>query len=128
MAVSRRSSQQQPQGSLQSPPRNGSLSVNPPGSPPIDIVSATVVPDGERGCSAGMENPSASPDLPAAAFSSGSSPTTTTSGGGSSVVSSPGSGDTSPVDGCPGIGGAFRELFEAVGVEMCPGSSDLWTR
>uniref|UniRef100_A0A6Q2XWC7 Poly [ADP-ribose] polymerase n=1 Tax=Esox lucius TaxID=8010 RepID=A0A6Q2XWC7_ESOLU len=51
MAVSRRSSQQQPQGSLQSPPRNGSLSVNPPG--------------------------------------------------------------TSPGDGCTGIGGAFRELFEA---------------
>ncbi|CAB1319924.1 unnamed protein product, partial [Coregonus sp. 'balchen'] len=92
------------------------LSVSSPGSLPIDLVTATVVPpDGERGCSAGMENPSASPDLPAPALSSGSStsPTTTTSGGESSSVSSPGSGGTSPGDGSSGIGGAFRDLFEA---------------
>uniref|UniRef100_A0A8C8GFT2 Poly [ADP-ribose] polymerase n=1 Tax=Oncorhynchus tshawytscha TaxID=74940 RepID=A0A8C8GFT2_ONCTS len=105
MAVSRRSSQQQQLGNLQSPPRNSSLSVSPPDSLPIDI----------RGCSAGMENPSGSPDLPAPALSTGSStsPTTTTSGGESSIVSSPGSGGTSPGDGSSGIGGAFRDLFEA---------------
>uniref|UniRef100_A0A674C330 Poly [ADP-ribose] polymerase n=1 Tax=Salmo trutta TaxID=8032 RepID=A0A674C330_SALTR len=116
MAVSRRSSQQQQQGNLQSPPRNSSLSVSPPDSLPIDLVTATSVPpDGERGCSAGMENPSGSPDLPAPALSTGSStsPTTTTSGGESSSVSSPGSGGTSPGDGSSGIGGAFRDLFEA---------------
>uniref|UniRef100_A0A8C7QZ31 Poly [ADP-ribose] polymerase n=1 Tax=Oncorhynchus mykiss TaxID=8022 RepID=A0A8C7QZ31_ONCMY len=114
MAVSRRPSQQQ-QGNLLSPPRNGSLSVSPPGSPSLDLVTATLVPpDGERGCSTGMENPSASPDLQTSALSSGNStsPTTTTSGGGSSSVSSPGSGGTTPGDGS-GIGGAFRELFEA---------------
>uniref|UniRef100_A0A8C8CIQ3 Poly [ADP-ribose] polymerase n=1 Tax=Oncorhynchus tshawytscha TaxID=74940 RepID=A0A8C8CIQ3_ONCTS len=114
MAVSRRSSQQQ-QGNLLSPPRNGSLSVSPPGSPSLDLVTATLVPpDGERGCSTGMENPSASPDLQTSALSSenSTSPTTTTSGGGSSSVSSPGSGGTTPGDGS-GIGGAFRELFEA---------------
>ena len=116
MAVSRRSSQQQQLGNLQSPPRNSSLSGSPPDSLPIDIVAATSVPpDGERGCSAGMENPSGSPDLPAPALSTGSStsPTTTTSGGESSIVSSPGSGGTSPGDGSSGIGGAFRDLFEA---------------
>lgn len=114
MAVSRRSSQQQ-QCNLLSPPRNGSLSVSPPGSPSLDLVTATLVPpDGERGCSTGMENPSASPDLQTSALSSGNStsPTTTTSGGGSSSVSSPSSGGTTPGDGS-GIGGAFRELFEA---------------
>ncbi|CAB1322123.1 unnamed protein product [Coregonus sp. 'balchen'] len=79
------------------------------------MTATFVPPDGERGCSTGMENPSASPDLPVPALSSGSStsPTTTTSGGGSSSVSSPGSGGTTPGDGSSGIGGAFRELFEA---------------
>lgn len=54
----------------------------------------------------------ASPDLPAPVLASSASSTTTTSGGGSSV-SSPGSGATSPTDGSSGVGGAFRELFEA---------------
>lgn len=61
----------------------------------------------------------ASPDLPAPALASSASFSTTTSGGGggggggSSSVSSPGSGAASPTDGSSGIGGAFRELFEA---------------
>uniref|UniRef100_A0A8C6L3X1 Poly [ADP-ribose] polymerase n=1 Tax=Nothobranchius furzeri TaxID=105023 RepID=A0A8C6L3X1_NOTFU len=54
----------------------------------------------------------ASPDLPVPILASSASSTTTTSGGGSSI-SSPGSGVTSPSDGSSGVGGAFRELFEA---------------
>ena len=112
MAVSRRSSQQQ-QSTIQSPPRNSSLIAGPPGSPPMALLTSnTVPPEGERECSGGMEISLASPDQPAAVLASSASSTTTTSGGGSSV-SSPGSGCTSPTDGSSGIGGAFRELFEA---------------
>uniref|UniRef100_A0AAQ6ANN0 Poly [ADP-ribose] polymerase n=1 Tax=Amphiprion ocellaris TaxID=80972 RepID=A0AAQ6ANN0_AMPOC len=114
MAVSRRSSQQQQQQStLQSPPRNSSLSGAPPASPPMSLLTSAVgPPETERECSGGIEMAVASPDLPAPVLASSASSTTTTSGGGSSV-SSPGSGATSPTDGSSGIGGAFRELFEA---------------
>lgn len=115
MAVSRRSSQQQQQqNTLQSPPRNSSLSGAPPGSPPMALLTSAVGPsENERECSGGIEMALASPDLPAPALASSASSTTTTSGGGSSSVSSPGSGAPSPTDGSSGIGGAFRELFEA---------------
>ncbi|KAJ3607295.1 hypothetical protein NHX12_025605 [Muraenolepis orangiensis] len=113
MAVSRRSSQQQ-QSTLQSPPRNSSLIIGPPGSPPTALLTSTTVPpEGERECSGGMEISLASPDVPAAVLASSASSTTTTTSGGGSSVSSPGSGCTSPADGSGGIGGAFRELFEA---------------
>ncbi|XP_058492823.1 poly [ADP-ribose] polymerase tankyrase-1-like isoform X3 [Solea solea] len=116
MAVSRRSSQQQQQqqqSALQSPPRNGSLSGPPPASPPATLLSSAVgSPEIERECSGGIEMALASPDLPAPVLASSASSTTTTSGGGSSI-SSPGSGASSPTDGSSGIGGAFRELFEA---------------
>jgi len=121
MAVSRRSSQQQQQQSaLQSPPRNNSISGAPMASPPMAVpTSAPVPPESERECSGGIEVAVASPDLPAPVLASSASFTTTTSssssggGGGSSSVSSPGSGAASPADGSSGIGGAFRELFEA---------------
>lgn len=118
MAVPRRSSQQlQQQNTLQSPPRNSSLSVAPPASPPMALLtSALGPPEIERECSGGVDMALASPDLPAPALASSASFSTTTSGGGgggSSSVSSPGSGATSPTDGSSGIGGAFRELFEA---------------
>ncbi|XP_062307267.1 tankyrase, TRF1-interacting ankyrin-related ADP-ribose polymerase b isoform X3 [Osmerus eperlanus] len=116
MAVSRRSSQQQQQSTLQSPPRNSSLSPSPPGSPPMALVTAIVVPpDSERECSGGtgMEMPLASPDIPTPALGGSSTSSTTTTSGGGSSVSSPGSVGTSPGDGVSGIGGAFRELFEA---------------
>lgn len=118
MAVPRRSSQQQQQqNTLQSPPRNSSLSAAPPASPPMALLTSAVgPPENERECSGGIEMPLASPDLPAPALASSASFSTTTSGGGgggSSSVSSPGSGATSPTDGSSGIGGAFRELFEA---------------
>ncbi|XP_037633422.1 poly [ADP-ribose] polymerase tankyrase-1-like isoform X3 [Sebastes umbrosus] len=121
MAVSRRSSQQQQQQTtLQSPPRNSSLSGAPPASPPMSLLSSAVgPPEGDRECSGGIEGAVASsPDLTAPVLPSSSSFTTTTSGGGgggSSSVSSPGSGSgaSSPADGSSGIGGAFRELFEA---------------
>lgn len=114
MAVSRRSSQQQQQQtSLQSPPRNGSISGAPPASPPTALLTPAVgPPESERECSGGIDMALASPDLPAPVLASSASSTTTTSGGGSSV-SSPGSGSTSPSDCSSGIGGAFRELFEA---------------
>ncbi|TMS03427.1 Tankyrase-2 [Larimichthys crocea] len=112
MAVPRRSSQQQ--NTLQSPPRNGSLSAAPPASPPMALLTSAVgPPEGERECSGGIDMAPASPDLPAPVLASSASFTTTTSGGGSSSVSSPGSGAASPTDGSSGIGGAFRELFEA---------------
>uniref|UniRef100_A0A672JAZ5 Poly [ADP-ribose] polymerase n=1 Tax=Salarias fasciatus TaxID=181472 RepID=A0A672JAZ5_SALFA len=120
MAVSRRSSQQQQQQTtLQSPPRNSSLSGAPPASPPMALLASAVgAPETERErereCSgAGIEMALASPDLPAAVLASSASSTSTTSGGGSSGVSSPGSAAASPTDGSSGIGGAFRELFEA---------------
>ncbi|GLD66347.1 tankyrase-1 isoform X1, partial [Lates japonicus] len=115
MAVSRRSSQQQQQQStLQSPPRNSSISGAPPASPPMALLTSAVgSPENERECSGGIDMVLASPDLPAPVLASSASSTTTTSGGGSSSVSSPGSGATSPTDGSSGIGGAFRELFEA---------------
>ena len=116
MAVSRRSSQQQQQSTLQSPPRNSSLSPSPPGSPPMALVTAIVVPpDSERECSGGtgMEMPLASPDIPTPALGGSSASSTTTTSGGGSSLSSPGSVGTSPGDGVSGIGGAFRELFEA---------------
>lgn len=115
MAVSRRSSQQQQQqNTLQSPPRNGSISGAPPGSPPMALLTAAVGPtENERECSGGIEMVLASTDLPTPVLTSSASFTTTTSGGGSSSVSSPGSGAASPIDGSSGIGGAFRELFEA---------------
>ncbi|XP_032371335.1 poly [ADP-ribose] polymerase tankyrase-1 isoform X1 [Etheostoma spectabile] len=113
MAVSRRSSQQQ-QSTLQSPPRNGSISGAPPGSPPMALLTAAVgPPEIERECSGGIEMVLASTDLPTPVLTSSASFTTTTSGGGSSSVSSPGSGAASPTDCSSGIGGAFRELFEA---------------
>lgn len=116
MAVSRRSSQQhQQQNTLQSPPRNSSISGAPPASPPMALLTSAVGPsENERECSGGIEMALASPDQPTPALASSASSTTTTSGGGSSSsVSSPGSGATSPTDGSSGIGGAFRELFEA---------------
>lgn len=116
MAVSRRSSQQQQQQTtLQSPPRNSTLSGAPPASPPMALLASAVgPPDSERECSVGIEMSVASPELPAPVLGSSASSTTTTSGGGSSV-SSPGSAAASPTDGSSGagIGGAFRELFEA---------------
>lgn len=117
MAVPRRSSQQQQQqNTLQSPPRNSSLSATPLVSPQMALLSAAVgPPEGERECSVGIEMALASPDLPAPVLASSASFSTTTSGGGggSSSGSSPGSGAASPTDGSSGIGGAFRELFEA---------------
>lgn len=117
MAVPRRSSQQQQQqhGSLQSPPRSNFLSAAPPASPPMALLaSATGAPDTERECSGGTDAARASPDLPGPALASSASFSTTASGGGSSSgVSSPGSGAPSPSEGSSGIGGAFRELFEA---------------
>uniref|UniRef100_A0A672YHP2 Poly [ADP-ribose] polymerase n=1 Tax=Sphaeramia orbicularis TaxID=375764 RepID=A0A672YHP2_9TELE len=114
MAVPRRSSQQQQQQStLQSPPRNSAISGAPPASPPMALLTSAVgPPENERECSGGIEMVVASPDLPAPVLASSASSTTTTSGGGSSV-SSPGSGAASPADVSSGIGGAFRELFEA---------------
>lgn len=111
MAVSRRCSQQQQQQStLQSPPRNTSIAGS--SLPMALLTSAVGASDNERDVSGGIELAVASPDLPAPVLASSASSTTTTSGGGSSV-SSPGSGATSPVEASSGIGGAFRELFEA---------------
>lgn len=114
MAVSRRSSQQQQQTTtIQSPPRNNALSGASPASPSMALLSPAVgSSENDRECSGGIETALASPDLPAAALASSASSTTTTSGGGSSV-STPGSEATSPTDGSSGVGGAFRELFEA---------------
>uniref|UniRef100_A0AAQ4PFW4 Poly [ADP-ribose] polymerase n=1 Tax=Gasterosteus aculeatus aculeatus TaxID=481459 RepID=A0AAQ4PFW4_GASAC len=118
MAASRRSSQQQQQQStLQSPPRNSFISGAPAASPPMSLLtSGPVPPESERECSGGIEAAVASPDSPAAVLASSTSftNTTSTSGGGSgSSVSSPGSAAASPTDGSSGVGGAFRELFEA---------------
>ncbi|MBN3319285.1 TNKS1 protein, partial [Atractosteus spatula] len=136
MAASRRSSHQQQQQSLSSPPRSSSLSPTPPGSPlaPAPAGAAATVPAGADQDSSGeAEITPASPDLPAPALSSSSSTassgggggggsTTTTTGGGSSSSSSsscgssPDSGTASPGGsggGGGGGGGAFRELFEA---------------
>uniref|UniRef100_A0A8P4G3V4 Tankyrase, TRF1-interacting ankyrin-related ADP-ribose polymerase b n=1 Tax=Dicentrarchus labrax TaxID=13489 RepID=A0A8P4G3V4_DICLA len=114
MAVPRRSSQQQQINTLQSPPRNGVISGAPPASPPMALpASPAGPPETERECSGGMELLApASADLPGPVLPSSTSFSTTTSGGGSSV-SSPGSGAGSPADGSSGLGGAFRELFEA---------------
>ncbi|XP_037338637.2 poly [ADP-ribose] polymerase tankyrase-1-like isoform X2 [Pungitius pungitius] len=119
MAVSRRSSQQQQQqqSTLQSPPRNGFISGAPPASPPMSLLtSGPVPPESERECSGGIEAAVASPDSPAAVLASSTSFTTTnttSTGGSGSNVSSPGSVAASPTDGSSGVGGAFRELFEA---------------
>uniref|UniRef100_A0A3B3ZAA5 Poly [ADP-ribose] polymerase n=1 Tax=Periophthalmus magnuspinnatus TaxID=409849 RepID=A0A3B3ZAA5_9GOBI len=105
MAVSRRCSQQQQQqqNTLQSPPRNVSISGS--SSPMAQLTSAVGTLENERETTGGIELVVASPDIPAPVLASSASSTTTPSGGGSSV-SSPGSGATSPA-------GAFRELFEA---------------
>lgn len=112
MAVPRRPSQH---SSLQSPPRSGFLSAAPPASPPMALLaSAAGAPDTERECSGGAEAARASPDLVGPTMASSASFSTTASGGGgSSGVSSPASGAPSPSEGSSGIGGAFRELFEA---------------
>lgn len=116
MAASRRSSQQQQQqNSFQSPPRSSSASAAPPASPPMALLTSAVGPtENERECSVGIEMSLASPDLPGPTLATSTSFSTTASGGGgSSSVSSPGSAAASPMDGGGGIGGAFRELFEA---------------
>lgn len=135
MAVPRRSSQQnqnqthtpnqaqtsaqtQPQPSLQSPPRSSSVSGAPAASPPMSVRgSAAGPPDTERELSGGMEASPASPDPAAPPLPSSSSFSAAASGGSSSSSpsssSGPGSGAGSPTDGSSGIGGAFRELFEA---------------
>uniref|UniRef100_A0A8C6UJI3 Tankyrase, TRF1-interacting ankyrin-related ADP-ribose polymerase b n=1 Tax=Neogobius melanostomus TaxID=47308 RepID=A0A8C6UJI3_9GOBI len=111
MAVSRRCSQQQQQQStLQSPPRNASIAGS--SAPMTPQNSAVGAPDTERETTGGIELAVASPDLPAPVLGSSASSTTSPSGGGS-IVSSPGSGATSPAEASSGIGGAFRELFEA---------------
>lgn len=109
MAVSRRSSQQ---SALQSPPRNGSLSAALPASASMSLIPSVVAsPENEKECSGVTEMALASPDLTAPVLASSASSTSSTSG--SSVVPSPGSGANSPSEGSSGVGGAFRELFEA---------------
>lgn len=103
MAVPRRSSQH---SSLQSPPRSAFLAAAPAASPPVALLSpAAGAPDTERECSGGAEAAAkASPDPVGPTPASSSS---------SSGLSSPASGAPSPSEGSSGIGGAFRELFEA---------------
>ncbi|KAK7933950.1 hypothetical protein WMY93_004846 [Mugilogobius chulae] len=104
MAVSRRcSQQQQQQNTLQSPPRNASISGS--SSPMAQLTSAVGPPEHERETTGGIEMAMASPDIPAPVLASSSSSATT--------PSSPGSGAPSPAEASSGIGGAFRELFEA---------------
>lgn len=108
MATSRRSSQQQKQ-SISSPPRSISLSLTPPGSPPVPCGGIISVLAGAEVDSAGdPELTPASPDIPAPALSSSNS---TTTGGSSSAGSSPDSGSNSSPGGSDC--GTFRELFEA---------------
>lgn len=129
MATSRRSSQQQPNSLLSSPPRCSSHPVTPSSSLLASIDDASSLPHG-----AAMENTGdgevtpASPTTtsPALALTTSSSSSTTTSssttsssasspttteGSGTSPGSTPDSSSGNPESS--GANGAFRELFEA---------------
>uniref|UniRef100_A0AAQ4R5Q1 Poly [ADP-ribose] polymerase n=2 Tax=Gasterosteus aculeatus aculeatus TaxID=481459 RepID=A0AAQ4R5Q1_GASAC len=138
MATPRRSSQQQPNSLLSSPPRGSSRPATPPGSPPASTDDATPPPrggpmdgrvDGEgtpasptittsRALALTTSSSSSSSGGGSGSGSSDASSPTTTEGSGTSPASTPdsGSGDavssSSGGDG-DGANGAFRELFEA---------------
>uniref|UniRef100_A0A8C7YI69 Poly [ADP-ribose] polymerase n=1 Tax=Oryzias sinensis TaxID=183150 RepID=A0A8C7YI69_9TELE len=135
MATPRRSSQQQSNSLLSSPPRSSSLPVTLPGSPPAPTEDAALLPrgasetesvaDGEVTPASPSSN-SPSPALTASSSSSSSSsrvsssassPTATTTEGSDTSPGSPpssGSGNTgSSGSGDGSAYGAFRELFEA---------------
>ncbi|XP_040053028.2 poly [ADP-ribose] polymerase tankyrase-1 isoform X2 [Gasterosteus aculeatus] len=138
MATPRRSSQQQPNSLLSSPPRGSSRPATPPGSPPASTDDATPPPrggpmdgrvDGEgtpasptitTSRALALTTSSSSSSSGGGSGSSDASSPTTTEGSGTSPASTPdsGSGDavssssSSGGDG-DGANGAFRELFEA---------------
>ncbi|XP_011480228.1 tankyrase-1 isoform X1 [Oryzias latipes] len=136
MATPRRSSQQQSNSLLSSPPRSSSLPVTLPGSPPAPTEDAALLPRGASATEsvadgevtpASPSSTSPSPALTASSSSSSSSssrvsssassPTATTTEGSDTSPGSPpssGSGNTgSSSSGDGSAYGAFRELFEA---------------
>ncbi|RVE65638.1 hypothetical protein OJAV_G00118370 [Oryzias javanicus] len=136
MATPRRSSQQQSNSLLSSPPRSSSLPVTVPGSPASPTEDAAPLPRGANATEsvadgevtpASPSSTSPSPALTASSSSSSSSSrisssassptaTTTTEGSDTSPGSPPSSGSGNAGSSSSGDGGAygaFRELFEA---------------